>query len=73
LPGRLPFFLEPFGPEVLAIRSATAPDVIVVLRDDLSPLQADADEGARVRGRHRALMGTARLPPPPRRRRRRAQ
>ena len=72
LPGELPFFLEPFGPEVLAIRSAGAPEVIIVLRDDLSPLLADADEGARVRGRHRALMGIIRLPVmPPRRRKRR--
>lgn len=70
--GELPFFLEPFGAEVLAIRKPGDPHDLVVLRDDLAPLQADADEPARVRGRYRHLTGTARPPPmPPRRHKRR--
>lgn len=70
--GELPFFLEPFGTDVLAIRKPGEPDGFVVLRDDLAPLQADADEPARVRGRFQQLTGIAKLPPiSPRRRKRR--
>lgn len=74
--GALPFYLEPFGVHVLALRAASDPSRVVVLRDDLFPIEADADEPARVRGRHRQRsptrtdaprrprrrMGAARLP-----------